>query len=53
MKKLTILLLLSGIVLAQPPMDRPDRDRLEMMKMWKLTDELELTEKQAEQFFPK
>ena len=52
MKKLTVLLLMTGLVLAQIP-DKPDRDRLEMMKMWKLTDELNLTEEQADKFFPK
>ena len=52
MKKLAILLLMTGVVLAQPSMEKPDRNRLEMMKMWKLTDELELTEEQAEKFFP-
>ncbi len=52
MKKLAILLLMTGFVLAQMP-DKPDRDRLEMMKMWKLTDEINLTEEQAEKFFPK
>jgi len=52
MKKLAILLLMTGVVLTQPSMEKPDRNRLEMMKMWKLTDELELTEEQAEKFFP-
>jgi len=52
MKRLAILLLMTGLVLAQMP-DKPDRDRLEMMKMWRLTDELNLTEEQAEKFFPK
>ena len=40
-----------------PPMtplqDRRRGNRLEMMKMWQLTEKLELTEEQASKFFPK
>ncbi|MFQ6608743.1 MAG: hypothetical protein ACE5EE_09430 [Fidelibacterota bacterium] len=53
MKKLFILMFMTGLVLAQPLLDTPDRDRIEMMKMWRLTDELEMTEEQADKFFPK
>ncbi|MCH7764572.1 MAG: hypothetical protein IIB95_12690 [Candidatus Marinimicrobia bacterium] len=47
-------------LLAQSPAPRHDRDmdgprkeKMEMMMMWRLTEDLELTEKQAETFFPK
>lgn len=47
-------------LLAQPPAPPHDRDiegpgkeKMEMMMMWRLTEDLELTEKQAETFFPK
>jgi Spy/CpxP family protein refolding chaperone len=59
MKKITITLLLLitlGMLVAQP--GRPGGpggqygERMEMMMIWKLTDHLELTEDQAEKFFP-
>lgn len=37
---------------APPPGDQA-ANRMELMAIWKLTDELRLTEKQAETFFPK
>ena len=51
-----ISILISGALLAQP--DRwdkndEDRGRMEMYAIWKLTETLNLTEKQAEVFFPK
>ena len=33
--------------------DRDDRGRMEMYAIWKLTENLDLDEKQAEVFFPK
>ena len=43
--------------LGSPPMaplqDHRRGNRLEMMKMWQLTEKLELTEEQASKFFPK
>ena len=59
MKKTTLTLLLLfmiGALVAQP--GRPGgpggqySERMEMMLIWKLTDELELTEDQAGKFFP-
>ena len=52
------LLFLSMMLTAQPdrkrrpPMDHPGQ-RLEMMKMWRLTEELNLSEDQAGKFFPR
>ena len=51
-----ISILISGALLAQP--DRwdkndEDRGRMEMYAIWKLTETLNLNEKQAEVFFPK
>ncbi len=52
------LLFLSMTLTAQPdrkrrpPMDHPGQ-RLEMMKMWRLTEELDLSEEQAGKFFPR
>ena len=51
-----ISILISGVLFAQP--DRwdkndEDRGRMEMYAIWKLTETLNLTEKQAEVFFPK
>jgi len=43
-------------VMAQPPRDdweRGDRENMKTMGVWRLTEELELTELQAEKFFPK
>ncbi len=60
MKRITpiaLIIFLSGIVLAQP--GRPGGpggqygQRMEMMTIWKLTDHLDLTEDQAEKFFPR
>ncbi len=48
MKKLAILLLLSGIVLAQPSMEKPDRNRLEMMKMWKEQQDAQMSQFQEQ-----
>ena len=59
MKKTTLTLLLLfmiGALVAQP--GRPGGpggqygERMEMMIIWKLTDHLELTQDQAEKFFP-
>ena len=59
MKKTTLTLLLLfmiGTLVAQP--GRPGGpggqygERMEMMMIWKLTDHLELTQDQAEKFFP-
>ncbi len=35
-----------------PQFQGKDRDRMEMMVMWRLTDELQLTEEQGAKFFP-
>lgn len=55
-----IILIPTLSLLAQPPapprdrdMDGPGKEKMEMMMMWRLTEDLELTEKQAETFFPK
>jgi len=53
---IVISILISGALLAQP--DRwdkndEDRGRMEMYAIWKLTETLNLNEKQAEVFFPK
>ena len=51
-----IIILLSGNLFGQPGKSRGPggqySERMEMMIVWKLTDELELSEKQAEKFFP-
>ncbi len=59
MKQIIIgLLFLSMTLTAQPDrkrrttMDHPGQ-RLEMMKMWRLTEELDLSEEQAGKFFPR
>ncbi len=59
MKRTVIgLLFLSVVLIAQPgrkhrpPTDHPGQ-RLEMMKMWRLTEELNLSEDQAGKFFPR
>jgi len=61
-KPIVVSYLFMAILLAQPPRAQapvppPARDqgrnRMELMAIWKLTDELRLTEKQAETFFPK
>ena len=62
MKKMIILIvviLVPGILTAQPPgkmggrIMKQRREQMEMLRIWKMTDELELTEKQAEKFFPR
>jgi Spy/CpxP family protein refolding chaperone len=59
MKKTTIVItsiIGIGSLLAQPGKPRGPggqySERMEMMMIWKLTDHLELTENQAERFFP-
>ncbi|MEA1882869.1 MAG: hypothetical protein U9N31_10790 [Candidatus Marinimicrobia bacterium] len=59
MKKTTLVvssLLMIGLLFAQPGKPRGPGgqygERMEMMMIWKLTDHLELTEDQAEKFFP-
>lgn len=52
------LFLLSTLLIAQPGRQRKPRmdhpgQRLEMMKMWWLTEELDLSEDQAGRFFPR
>lgn len=51
-----IIILLSSNLFGQPGKSRGPggqySERMEMMIVWKLTDELELSEKQAEIFFP-
>lgn len=58
--KVFIILIPTISLLAQSPaprhdrdMDGPGKEKMEMMMMWRLTEDLELTEKQAETFFPK
>jgi Spy/CpxP family protein refolding chaperone len=61
MKHILLLIFVSGLI-AQD-FDHPERDhehqdgerhqRMEMMMVWKLTDELDLTPEQAEKFFPR
>lgn len=63
MKKLIlfgILLIVPISLFAQPPrgqfdgMRKPQRrQQIEMLRIWKMTEELDLTEQQAEKFFPK
>ena len=58
MKKLfiTYILLIPMMMIAQPPRgdwDKSDRKNMKTMNIWKLTEELELSEEQAEKFFPK
>jgi Spy/CpxP family protein refolding chaperone len=59
MKKTTIVItsiIGIGLLLAQPGKPRGPggqySERMEMMMIWKLTDHLELTQDQAEKFFP-
>ena len=59
MKKRTIVIISIigiGSLLAQPGKPRGPGgqydERMEMMMIWKLTEHLELTEDQAEKFFP-
>ena len=53
---IVISILISGALLAQPgrwDKNDEDRGRMEMYAIWKLTETLNLNEKQAEVFFPK
>ena len=53
---LSIFLIATGLLLAQPGKPKGPggqySERMEMMMIWKLTDHLELSEDQAEKFFP-
>ena len=53
---LSIVLMTTGLLLAQPGMPKGPGgqygERMEMMMVWKLTDHLGLSQKQAEKFFP-
>jgi hypothetical protein len=58
MKKLftAYILLIPMMMIAQPPRgdwDKSDRKNMKTMNIWKLTEELDLSEEQAEKFFPK
>lgn len=60
MKRVIPILILGGLLIAQPRSARPKGpqkghpgQRLEMMKMWRLTEELNLSEEQASKFFPR
>ncbi len=51
-----ISVMISGVLFAQPgrwDKEDEDRGRMEMYAIWKLTETLNLNEKQAEGFFPK
>jgi len=51
-----ISVMISGVLFAQPgrwDKEDEDRGRMEMYAIWKLTETLNLNEKQAEVFFPK
>ena len=55
---LTVMLLAPAIIFAQPRGMRgqkmaPRREQIEMLRIWKMTEELELSEKQADKFFPR
>ena len=62
-KNLLIAVILFSYAIAQPMgmmnmpnpqmQDGPMRERMEMMMTWKLTNDLDLTTEQAEQFFPR
>ena len=53
---LSIVLMTTGLLLAQPVIPKCPGgqygERMEMMMVWKLTDHLGLSQKQAEKFFP-
>ncbi len=59
--KLTALIIpvFLSLMFAQRPTDKdrgfgkPDHEKIEMMKMWKLTEHLDLSEDQAAKFFPR
>ncbi len=62
MKKLILigaLMIIPVSLFAQRPggqfdrMKKPRRAQIEMLRIWKMTEELDLSEKQAEKFFPK
>ena len=60
MKNISIFMLLTAMVVGQipdPPLERhvdpKERGRIEIMKMWKLTEHLNLSEEQATRFFPR
>ena len=62
MKKLilfSILIIVPASLYAQRPggqferMNKPRREQIEMLRIWKMTEELDLSEQQAEKFFPK
>ncbi|MCH8011029.1 MAG: hypothetical protein IIA61_03620 [Candidatus Marinimicrobia bacterium] len=60
MKNISIFMLLTTLVVGQipdPPLERrvdpKERSRIEMMKMWRLTEHLNLSEEQATKFFPR
>lgn len=55
---LTVMTLVPVILFAQPRGMRgqkmlPRREQIQMLRIWKMTEELELTEKQADKFFPR
>ncbi|RLA84900.1 MAG: hypothetical protein DRG40_05435 [Deltaproteobacteria bacterium] len=56
MKVLMVAILAGGMLssplLAQPPKEKRVRERIQMLRMWKLTEELDLTEKEAAELFP-
>jgi Spy/CpxP family protein refolding chaperone len=51
------VLLICGVARAKPgsppPKDHQAREKLEALRVWRLTEELQLTEDQSAQFFPK
>jgi len=58
--KIFLMLIPTLSLFAQPPklpherdIDGPEKEKMEMMMIWRLTEDLELTKKQAETFFPK
>ena len=56
MKHIFFMIFVSGLIAQDfdSPERDPDRsDKMEMMMIWKLTDELDLTPEQAEKFFPR
>ena len=55
---LTIITLVPAILFAQPRGMRgqkmpPRREQIQMLRIWKMTEELDLTEEQAGRFFPR
>ncbi len=47
------VILVCSIIFAQPKYQSTGRENIEIMKKWKLTEYLNLTEDQAEKFFPR